>query len=91
MEVFMKKYQIIKLLSDQNRFNIFSKLMDFDELAVSEIESLLGLKQANTSKHLRKFKDLDILESRREKNMIKYKIKESFLQENMDLIKYLML
>ncbi len=87
----MEKYEIIRLLSDRNRFNIFSKLMDFDELAVSEIENLLGLKQANTSKHLRRFKDLGILESRREKNMIKYKIKESFLQENMDLIKYLML
>ena len=86
----MEKYDIIKLLADQNRFNIFSRLMDFDELAVSEIESLLGLKQANTSKHLKKFREFGILESRRVKNMIKYKIKSEFLNENMDLIKYLM-
>ena len=87
----MEKYDIIKLLADQNRYKIFNILMDYDELAVSEIESLLGLKQANTSKHLRKFKDLGILESRREKNMIKYKIRNQFLNENTDLIKYLML
>lgn len=86
----MEKYEIIKLLADKNRFKIFNRLMDYDELAVSEIESLLGMKQANTSKHLRKFKDLGILESRRDKNMIKYKIKEGFLNENMDLIKFLM-
>lgn len=87
----MLKYEVIKLLSDKNRFDIFSQLMDYDELAVSEIESLLGLKQANTSKHLRKFKDLGILESRREKNMIKYKIRTQFVNENEDLIKYLMI
>lgn len=87
----MEKYEIIKLLSDSNRYKIFNILMDYDELAVSEIESLLGLKQANTSKHLRKFKDMDILESRREKNMIKYKIRNQFLNENTDLIKYLMM
>ncbi len=87
----MEKYEIIKLLADRNRFNIFTKLMDYDELAVSEIESLLGLKQANTSKHLKKFKDLGILESRRDKNMIKYKIRDQFINENTDFIKYLML
>ena len=87
----MEKYEIIKLLSDSNRYKIFNILMDYDELAVSEIESLLGLKQANTSKHLRKFKDMDILESRREKNMIKYKIRNQFSNENTDLIKYLMM
>lgn len=82
---------MIKLLSDSNRFNIFMKLLEYDELCVSEIESLLGIKQANTSKHLRRFKDLGVVESSREKNMIKYKIKEDFLMENMELIKYLMI
>jgi len=87
----MKNYLVIKLLAEENRFNIFMKLLEYGELCVSELESLLGIKQANTSKHLSKFKELDILSSKREGNLIKYSIKEEFLSENMDLIKYLMI
>ena len=87
----MNKFMVIKLLSDMNRFNIFMKLLEYDELCVCEIEELLGIKQANTSKHLKKFKDIDMISSRRIKNMIKYSIKEDFLDDNMDLIKYLMI
>ena len=87
----MNKFYIIKLLSDENRFNIFMKLLEYDELCVCEIEELLKIKQANTSKHLSKFKKMDILSSKREGNLIRYSIKEEFLNENMDLIKYLMI
>jgi len=87
----MDKFMIIKLLSDQNRFNIFMKLLEYDELCVCEIEDLLGIKQANTSKHLKKFKDLNIITSRRMKNMIKYSIKEEFLNDNETLIQYLVI
>ncbi len=85
----MDKFNTIKLLSDETRFNIFMKLMEFDNLCVSEIESLLGIKQANTSKHLKKFKEFGIVESIRIGNMIRYNIKESFQEENVDLIRYL--
>ena len=87
----MKKFDIIRLLSDRNRFNIFMKFMEYDELCVSELEGLLGIKQANTSKHIKRFKDLQIIDSNREKNMIKYSIREEWLNENMDLVKYLMI
>ena len=87
----MNKFLIIKLLAEENRFNIFMKLLEYGELCVCEIEELLSIKQANTSKHLSKFKNLDILSSKREGNLIKYSIKEDFLSENMDLIKYLMI
>ena len=87
----MDKFSVIKLLSDTSRFNMFMKLLEYDELSVCEIEELVGIKQSNTSKHLKKFKDLEIVSSKRVKNMIKYKIKEDFLNENADLIKYLMM
>jgi len=87
----MDKFMVVKLLSDQNRFNIFMKLLEYDELCVCEIEDLLGIKQANTSKHLKKFKDLNIITSRRMKNMVKYSIKEEFLSDNEALIRYLVI
>ena len=87
----MDKFSVIKLLSDTSRFNMFMKLLEYDELSVCEIEELVGIKQSNTSKHLKKFKDLEIVSSKRVKNMIKYRIKEDFLNENADLIKYLMM
>jgi len=87
----MDNYGVIKVLADKNRFDIFMKLLEYDELCVSEIEQILGIKQANTSKHLKKFKDLNIVDSRRESNTVKYKIKEEFLSDNVDLIKYLMI
>ena len=86
----MNKLAIIKLLSDQTRFNIFTKLLDFDRLCVSELEGLLGIKQANTSKHLKRFKELDVIESTREGNVVYYNIIEDFLNDNEDLIKYLL-
>ena len=87
----MEKLDVIKLLSEESRFDIFMKLIEFEGLCISELEALLGLKQANLSKHMKKFKNMNIVESSRSKNMIKYKIKDSFLSENIDLIKYLMM
>ena len=87
----MEKLEIIKLLSEESRYIIFTKLLEFEGLCISELEGLTGLKQANLSKHMKRFKDLDIVEFSRSKNMIKYKIKDSFLSKNIDLIKYLMM
>lgn len=82
---------MLKLLSDKNRYNILKKLLDFDQLCVCEIEQLLGLKQANTSKHLKRFKDLKVVETSREGNVVYYRLSESFVLEHEDLIKYIIM
>ena len=87
----MDKFSTIKMLSDETRFNIFSKLLDYDRLCVSEIEGLLGIKQANTSKHLKKLKENNVVESTRESNTIYYNIREDFMNDNEILIRYLLL
>ena len=87
---FMEKFDVIKLLADETRFSIFKLLLDFDRLCVSEIENLLGIKQANTSKHLRKLKDFGVVDSTREKNIIYYNVREQFLHDNEELIRYLL-
>lgn len=86
----MKKYRIIQLLSDKTRYNIVTTLMDYDQLYVSEIVSLLHLKQANTSKHLKVLKEANIVVSKREGNIVKYAVSEEFLKEHLLLIKYLL-
>jgi ArsR family transcriptional regulator len=87
----MEKFDVIKLLSDKTRYNILTKLLDFDQLCVCEIEQLLGLKQANTSKHLKRFKELNVVETNRDGNVVYYKLSETFLREHEDLIKYIIM
>lgn len=87
----MDKFSTIKLLSDQTRFNIFKTLLDFDRLCVSEIENLLGIKQANTSKHLKKLREYGVIESNREGNIVYYNISQKFIENHEGLIRYLML
>jgi len=85
----MDKFMVLKLLAEKTRFNIFIKLLEYDELCVCELEEILGLKQANTSKHLNKFKEMNLLTSRREGNLIKYSINPDFINEHEGLIIYL--
>lgn len=87
----MDKFLIIKLLSDETRFNIFKTLLDFDRLCVSEIENLLGIKQANTSKHLKKMKESKVIESNREGSVVYYNVSQQFLSDHEDLVRYLLL
>ena len=82
---------IIKMLSDETRFRIFTKLLDYDRLCVCELEGLLGIKQANTSKHLKRLKENEVVEATREKNVVYYNIREDFMKENEILIRYLLL
>ena len=84
------KFDMIKLLSDQTRFQILSSLLNFDQLCVSEIEQLLGIKQANTSKHLKKMKEFGVVKTNRVGNTIYYHLTESFLHDHEGLIRYLL-
>jgi len=85
------KFKVIKMLSDETRFKIFTKLLDYDRLCVCEIEGLLGIKQANTSKHLKKLRENEIVESVREGNTIYYNVRDEFMTGNEELIRYLLL
>ena len=87
----MDKFSIIKMLSDETRFKIFTKLLDYDRLCVCEIEGLLGIKQANTSKHLKKLRENNIVESTREANTIYYNVRKDFMNDNEIFIRYLLL
>lgn len=63
--------QIFKALSDTARLRIMASLHD-GEKAVSEIVSITGLQQANTSKHLQILSKAGLLKSRRDGSTIFY-------------------
>lgn len=86
----MNKFDVIKILGDKSRFKIVNTLMDYDELYVSEICAILHLKQSNTSKHLKLLKSTGIVDSNRDGNITRYKVSESFINQHVLLIKYLL-
>jgi len=60
---------------------IVSLLMQ-NELCVCGIEEILNIRQANISKHLGKLKEVNIVESRREKQRIFYFLTEEFIGQS---------
>lgn len=86
----MNKFDVIKVLSDESRFKIVTTLMDYEELYVSEICAILHLKQANTSKHLKLLKSKNIVVSKRDGNITRYRVSDTFINNHLMLIKYLL-
>ncbi len=79
---------IFKLLSDKNRLAMFMMFMH-DEYCVCDVERFLALKQANVSKHLMMFRDLDLLSIRKEHQWTHYKMSHEALLEHKQLCQYL--
>ncbi|MFP4403681.1 MAG: ArsR/SmtB family transcription factor [Nanoarchaeota archaeon] len=74
----MKDCEKIKLLSalgQETRFNIVKSLID-GELCACKIPSIINKTQSNTSMHLLKLVELNILKSRRDGKKIMYSIKD---------------
>jgi ArsR family transcriptional regulator, lead/cadmium/zinc/bismuth-responsive transcriptional repressor len=69
-----KKIELLKTLGQETRFNIVKNLLD-KELCACKIPSLINKTQSNTSMHLLKLVELNILKSRRDGKKIMYSIK----------------
>jgi len=82
-----KLESMFKLLSDANRLAIFIMLMD-DEYCVCDIERFLRMKQANVSKHLRAFRELDLLEGRKEHKWTHYTLSAKARKKHRILFDY---
>lgn len=88
LEVLMK-IEIFKLLSCKTRFDIMNMLIVNEHICICHLESCLGLSQANASKHMRLFRELDIVESKKSGKSVYYKLADSFKTENELLLKYI--
>jgi len=70
---------IFKTLGDETRLRIFGLLLK-KELCVCDIESILGISQANASRHLARMKVSGILASRKTAQWVYYSLSAEFLE-----------
>jgi ArsR family transcriptional regulator, arsenate/arsenite/antimonite-responsive transcriptional repressor len=84
----MVEVDLFKLLSDENRFKIFVLLMN-KEACICDLEAVLNLKQANVSKHMMKFRELNVVKVRKDAQWVYYRISEEFIRSNQLLVSYI--
>jgi ArsR family transcriptional regulator, arsenate/arsenite/antimonite-responsive transcriptional repressor len=84
----MEEVELFKLLADENRLTIFMLLL-FSECCVCDLEHLTNLKQANVSKHMMKFKELDVVKSRKVAQWVYYQVNPDFMMKHEALVHYI--
>ena len=78
-------YPLFKLLSDHNRFKIFTLLLQ-GELCVCDIEQQTQLAQNLVSHHLRVLKEAGLITSRRDSRWVYYAINKAELGQVYPLV-----
>lgn len=68
-------------LADKSRLKILHALSDGEELCVCDVASLLEVKVASASHHLRKLRDLKILKYRNDGKLAYYSLKDQRIAE----------
>jgi len=68
-------------LADRSRLKILFALQEGQELCVCDIANLLGVQTAVASHHLRKLRDLKLLQNRNEGKLVYYSLKAPILGE----------
>jgi ArsR family transcriptional regulator, arsenate/arsenite/antimonite-responsive transcriptional repressor len=76
----MSLIKIIKALADENRLRILN-LLNYKELCVCEMESILGMTQSNVSRHLIKLKDAELIESEKQGQFVFHKVSPEILEQ----------
>lgn len=83
------KIDLFKLLSCQTRLDIMNMLINNEHICICHLEQLLGLSQANASKHMRVFRELDIVETEKIGKSVFYKLTDEFIINHKKLIEYI--
>ena len=81
--------QLFKVLSDLNSLRIINLLKN-GELCVCEIYKALALSQNLVSHHLSKLREIEIIDERRDRNFILYKLNKTNLDKYNKLYKKLL-
>ncbi|WP_394339309.1 ArsR/SmtB family transcription factor [Methanosarcina sp. UBA5] len=76
----MDLVDILKALADENRLRILNILRN-GELCVCDIETVLGIKQSNTSRHLNRLKVSGIITSQKKSKWVYYRLKDETFKD----------
>ncbi|MFW6286074.1 MAG: ArsR/SmtB family transcription factor [Nanoarchaeota archaeon] len=80
-----KNINLFKALSEETRYKIIEVLLN-GEICACEIHKKIERTQSNTSMHLTKLNDLDIIKFRRDGKKIIYSIKDKRVYELFKLL-----
>lgn len=84
--VFKLQAELLRALASPKRLEIVHLIRD-QELAVGQIQEMLGLTQANLSQHLMVLREMGIVEDRREGKQIFYRLTDERFIRASDLIR----
>jgi len=85
-QIYVYHAEMCKVLSHPKRLEVINTLRD-KEMSVGELGERLGLAGANLSQHLAMMRDRHILVSRKEGNVVYYRIANPRLLEAFDLLR----
>ena len=71
---------VLKALGDETRIRIIN-LLHIEKLCVCEIEEILNINQSNTSRHLSKLKNANLIDSEKEAQWVYYYINKDILAQ----------
>lgn len=77
----MEIVEIFKALSDESRLRIIN-ILKLKKMCVCDIENILGLPQANVSRHLAKLKIAGIIKSEKKSQWVYFWINEEFIEKH---------
>jgi DNA-binding transcriptional ArsR family regulator len=81
--------KVLELAANEARLKILYLLEEEDQLCPCDLSDILGMSIPAVSQHLRKLKDGNIIESRREGQTIYYSLKEEHLKVLKPFFKYI--
>ncbi len=81
-----KNIKLFKALGQETKYLIIETLLSGEKCAC-ELPEIIGRTQSNTSMHLTKLLEWDILKSRKEGKCIWYSIKDKRIYEILNIIK----
>jgi len=81
--------KVLELAANNVRLKILYLLEEENELCPCDISDILGMSIPSISQHLRKLKDGNIIESRREAQTIFYSLREDHLKVLIPFFKYI--
>src|SRR3990167_9160700 len=84
-KIFLLEEEVFKVMANQKRLEII-QLLKHQELSVSEMVSMLGIRQANLSQHLALLRQRNLLKVRKDGQKVYYRLADKRIAKAVDLI-----